>query len=32
MDNQALARYAEKVPFVVKAGIRGLSDDSRLGI
>lgn len=32
MDNQALAAYAEKVPFVVKAGIEGLADGNRLGI
>ena len=32
MDNQALAAYAEKVPFVVKAGIEGLADDNRLGM
>ena len=32
MNNQALAAYAKKVPFVVKAGIEGLADDNRLGI
>ena len=32
MKNQALAAYAKKVPFVVKAGIEGLADDNRLGI
>ena len=32
MNNQALAAYAKKVPFVVKAGIEGLADDNRLGM
>lgn len=32
MDNPTLAEIASKVPALVKAGIKGLSDDDRLGL
>ena len=32
MDNPTLAELADKVPALVKAGIKGLSDDDRLGL
>ena len=32
MGNPALAELADKVPALVKAGIRGLADDDRLGL
>ena len=32
MANPTLAELADKVPALVKAGIRGLSDDDRLGL
>ena len=32
MDNPTLAELADKVPVLVRAGIKGLADDDRLGL
>ena len=32
MSNPTLAQHAESVPLIVKAGIRALSEDDRLGL